>query len=134
MQRDIRNSDLFKSLLADASRSLRPGSGLVASASDVQASADGRWLSFTGVVVDKLQGSPGTRVCVVDAQTGTLRSMTSGSGQRKKAMVATVNAVNGRKYALSLSAMPIRKAVANSRPTPTAAIPRSMPWASDRLP
>lgn len=83
MQRDIRNSDRFKSLLADASRSLRPGSGLVASASDVQASADGRWLSFTGVVVDKLQGSPGTRVCVVDAQTGTLRSLTSGSGSQR---------------------------------------------------
>jgi dipeptidyl aminopeptidase/acylaminoacyl peptidase len=83
MQRDIRDTDLFKALAADTHRMLRPGSGLVVSASDVQASPDGKWMSFTGVVVDKLQGTPGTRVCVVDAKTGAQHTMTSGSGSQR---------------------------------------------------
>ena len=42
--------------------------------------------------------------------------MTIGIGQRRPAMAATVNAVNGRKNGLSLIAMPIRQAIAKSRP------------------
>ena len=49
-------------------------------------------------------------------------------------MAATVNAVNGRKSGLSLIAMPIRQAIAKSRPEPAAAMPRNMDWASGRLP
>ena len=40
--------------------------------------------------------------------------MTAGSGQRSQATAATVNTVNGRKIGLSLIAMPIRQAIANS--------------------
>ena len=50
------------------------------------------------------------------------------------AMAATVKIVNGRKSGLSLIAMPIRQAIAKSRPQPAAATPRSMDWASGRLP
>ena len=42
--------------------------------------------------------------------------MTTGSGQRSQAMAATVNTVKGRKTGLSLIAVPMRQAIAKSRP------------------
>ena len=60
--------------------------------------------------------------------------MTQGIGQRSQAMAATVNTVNGRKKGLSLSASPMRQAIAKSRPQPAAAMPRNMSCASGRLP
>ena len=60
--------------------------------------------------------------------------MTAGSGQRSQATAATVNTVNGRKIGLSLIATPIRQAIANNRPQPAAAMPRSIDCATGRLP
>lgn len=78
MQRDIRQTPLY--LEAEALyRSVRqPGTGQISDAADLNASPDGRYIVFSGAIVDRLEGSPPTHICRTELATGTTQVLTFG--------------------------------------------------------
>lgn len=78
MRRDIRETPLFKEIEDQYRRLLEPAFGSVASASSPVVSPDGRKVALTGVIPERLEGSPTTRVCIVDRATGEIEATTSG--------------------------------------------------------
>lgn len=83
MKRDIRNTALYDEAQQAFERHLMPGSGLVIDAQDIHARADGGMATFAGVVVDKAEGSPPTRICTVDLASGAMQVRTQGSGTQR---------------------------------------------------
>lgn len=80
MKRDIRDSPLYDEARQAFESHLMPGSGLVIDAQDIHARADGGMAAFAGLVVDKAEGSPPTRICTVDLASGAVQVRTQGSG------------------------------------------------------
>lgn len=78
MDRDIRSTDLYREIEAVCHSFRRPGTGRISDALEVNVSPDGRRAVFAGVVLDKLEGAPSTRVGVVDLGTGQTRLLTAG--------------------------------------------------------
>jgi dipeptidyl aminopeptidase/acylaminoacyl peptidase len=67
MERDLRDTDLFREIETAYRDVLAPGFGRPLSPSDVQRSPDGRWLAFRGERLDALEGHPVGRICLVAA-------------------------------------------------------------------
>ena len=62
MDRDLRGTTTYGELERLASAWLEPGSGLVRDAAQVAVSPDGRRAAFAGVMIEKLAGTPTTRM------------------------------------------------------------------------
>jgi dipeptidyl aminopeptidase/acylaminoacyl peptidase len=78
MMRDTRDTDLYRQA-QDLFLTLRkPGTGQISDAAEVHVSADGRQAVFAGTLLDALQGTPTTRICLTDLSTGDTRVLTFG--------------------------------------------------------
>jgi dipeptidyl aminopeptidase/acylaminoacyl peptidase len=78
MQRDIRQTSGYLEVEALYRALLQPDSGQVSDAADLHAAPDGAHVAFTGTIVERLEGSAPTRVCVTELATGATRTLTSG--------------------------------------------------------
>lgn len=78
MKRDIRETDLYREAHGIHVSLRRPGTGQISDAAEVHASPDGRHAVFSGTFVDKLEGTPPTRICQVDLTSGDVRVLTFG--------------------------------------------------------
>jgi dipeptidyl aminopeptidase/acylaminoacyl peptidase len=76
--RDIRKFALYAEVEALARGWYRPGSGAIAGLGEVAASPDGRRAAFSGVMLEKLEGMPTTRICLADIASGDVRVLTFG--------------------------------------------------------
>jgi dipeptidyl aminopeptidase/acylaminoacyl peptidase len=76
MQRDIRNTPLYREVEAVVETLRRPGSGLISDAAEV--STNGTHAVFSGTLVETLNGAPSTRICLTDLHTGDTRVLTYG--------------------------------------------------------
>jgi dipeptidyl aminopeptidase/acylaminoacyl peptidase len=65
MERDLRDSDLFREIETAYREALSPGFGSPLSPSDVQRSPDGRWLAYRAERLDALEAHPVGRICLV---------------------------------------------------------------------
>ncbi|HEY1735930.1 MAG TPA: hypothetical protein VGG12_04730, partial [Methylovirgula sp.] len=63
MQRDIRTSPAFAKVEAIISEWLRPGSGEICDLSEIALSPNGKTVAGAGILVEKLEGLPGQRIC-----------------------------------------------------------------------
>jgi dipeptidyl aminopeptidase/acylaminoacyl peptidase len=64
MERDLRESSLYREVEEHFRSLLEPGFGKVTEPSDPRPSPDGRWVAFTGSLWEKLEGTPKTRICL----------------------------------------------------------------------
>ncbi|HEX6400993.1 MAG TPA: prolyl oligopeptidase family serine peptidase, partial [Actinomycetota bacterium] len=78
MDRDLRETPLYREVEEHFRKVAEPGFGAVGEPADPVPSPDGRWIAFTGSVWEKLEGTPDTRVCVVPAAGGRVRLATAG--------------------------------------------------------
>jgi dipeptidyl aminopeptidase/acylaminoacyl peptidase len=78
MQKDLRESELYREAEALYTGVRRPGTGQISDAAEVNASPDGRYAVFSGTIVDKLEGTPPTRICQVELASGDIRVLTFG--------------------------------------------------------
>lgn len=76
MERDLRNHDLYREAEALFTALRRPGTGQLSDASDIHATPDA--VVFSGVMFDRLEGEPQTRVCMTTLATGETRVLTFG--------------------------------------------------------
>lgn len=83
MKRDIRDTPLYEEARAAFEQHLLPGSGLVVDAQDLHADRTGAWVAFAGVIVDKLEGTPASRICTLSLASGALQVRTLGSGVQR---------------------------------------------------
>ncbi len=79
MQRDLRQTALYREAEAFYTAVRRPGENQISDVTDIHASPDGRQAVFAGVIMDKLEGSPPTRICQTDLTSGQTRVLTSGT-------------------------------------------------------
>ena len=79
MQRDITASAIFHRVEGFLARALRVGSGQPFELQDLAASPDGRTIAAAGAQMDRLEGLPIQRICLVDLETGALRQATHGA-------------------------------------------------------
>jgi len=78
MQRDLRQSSLFKDAEALYESLRRPRTGQISDATELHVSPDGERVVFAGAIVDKLEGTPPTRICVTELSSGDTRVLTFG--------------------------------------------------------
>lgn len=78
MQRDIRDTALYREVEALCNTVRQPGSGQISDCAEVQVSPDGRFAVFAGTIMDALRGSPTTRICHIDLTSGDTRVLTFG--------------------------------------------------------
>lgn len=76
--RDIRETDLFADVESFAKRIRQPGTGHISEIADFDITADGTLALLSGVMMDRLEGLPTTRVCLVDLKAGTRQVLTFG--------------------------------------------------------
>jgi dipeptidyl aminopeptidase/acylaminoacyl peptidase len=80
MDRDIRDTPLYREVEEHYRRLLGPAFGRISAAADPAPSPDGTQIAFTGSVVQELKGRPESRIGLVDLETRTLRQITHGPG------------------------------------------------------
>jgi dipeptidyl aminopeptidase/acylaminoacyl peptidase len=78
MQTDVRDTDLYEEAKAFHTAVRQPGTGQISEGADIHASPDGRSAVFAGTLVERLEGSPQTRICLTDLDTGDTRVLTFG--------------------------------------------------------
>jgi dipeptidyl aminopeptidase/acylaminoacyl peptidase len=78
MQRDIRQTSLYREAEAIYEALRRPGTAQISDAAEVSASPNGRSAVFSGTIVDKLEGALPTRICMTELKSGAMRVMTFG--------------------------------------------------------
>lgn len=78
MDRDIRETDLYKEVESHFQKAMEPAFGHISGASGPTASPDGARVAFTGSRRDKLEGAAETRVCVIDTDTAKTDEVTGG--------------------------------------------------------
>ena len=78
MEKDVRETDLYQEIEKLYTRLRRPGAGQVSDASELEASPDGKRAVFTGVMVEKLEGTPSSCICAVDLTNGETKVLTFG--------------------------------------------------------
>jgi dipeptidyl aminopeptidase/acylaminoacyl peptidase len=78
MKRDIRQTALYKEAEHLYSSFRKPGTGQISDATEVQSSSDGARVVYAGTIIDKLEGSYSTRLCLTNLGTGDTRVMTFG--------------------------------------------------------
>lgn len=88
MQQDIRANQHFTDAQQLYQHLHRVGSGLICDAVNLSVAPDNSTAVFTGTLVDKLEGSPSTRICQVELNTGNVHLLTFGPGTDKAAVYA----------------------------------------------
>jgi dipeptidyl aminopeptidase/acylaminoacyl peptidase len=78
MQKDVRNTGIFKDLENRAKAWFRPGEGVAVDLADVTASPDARWAAATSVVCDALVGVASSRIVIINLESGAIRIVTNG--------------------------------------------------------
>ncbi len=78
MDRDLRRTPLFEEIAQHFHGLHSPAFGRISGAADPAPSPDGRFIAFTGSKLEKLEGSPIRRVCLVDRPNGPVQEITSG--------------------------------------------------------
>ena len=78
MKADIRASDLYREIKIVNEALRQPGTGQISDAADVHVSPDGTQAVFAGAIMDKLEGTPPTRIAVTDLVTGDTQVLTFG--------------------------------------------------------
>jgi dipeptidyl aminopeptidase/acylaminoacyl peptidase len=79
MERDLRETPLYKEVQEFFRRALEPGFGKITSATDLRVSPDAGTVAFTGSRLDKLEGTPESRICLTPVRGGAgLRQVTNG--------------------------------------------------------
>ncbi|HEY8018735.1 MAG TPA: S9 family peptidase [Actinomycetota bacterium] len=78
MERDLRGTPLYQEVEAFFRSVLEPGFGTAEPAGDPGPSPDGRWVAFRGERLDRLDGHPEGRICLVGAEGGEVRQLTHG--------------------------------------------------------
>jgi len=78
MQRDLRDTELYRAIEEHFRRALEPGFGRITAAADLAAAADGSRLAFTGYRLDRLEGGPSSRIVLADLRSGDLEEVTAG--------------------------------------------------------
>ena len=78
MERDLRETPLFREVEAFFRSVLEPGFGTARPAGDPQPSPDRRWIVFRGERLDRLEGHALGRICLVGADGADLRQITDG--------------------------------------------------------
>jgi dipeptidyl aminopeptidase/acylaminoacyl peptidase len=76
MQRDIRETGVYREAAALYQALRQPGTGLISDAVDV--SSNGSQAVFAGTIVEALNGAPPTRICSTDLASGDTRVLTFG--------------------------------------------------------
>jgi dipeptidyl aminopeptidase/acylaminoacyl peptidase len=82
MERDLRDSPVYREVEEHFRKIYEPGFGKVTEPGDPRPSPDGRWVAFTGSLWEKLEGTPKTRICLAPASgsgpTGGAKEVSSG--------------------------------------------------------
>jgi dipeptidyl aminopeptidase/acylaminoacyl peptidase len=78
MDRDLRETPLYREVEEHFRKIFEPGFGKVTEPSDPRPSPDGRRVAFTGLLWEKLEGTPKTRICIAQADGKGHRTITSG--------------------------------------------------------
>jgi len=78
VNRDLRDTPLYRQVEDHFRRALEPAFGRISDAADPVPSPDGRRIAFTGSKLEKLEGTPTTRICLADAAEGTFEEVTAG--------------------------------------------------------
>ena len=78
MERDLRETPLFKDVEAFFRSVLEPGFGTASPSGDPVPSPDERWIAFRGNRLDRMEGHSLGRVCLVSADGSELRQVTDG--------------------------------------------------------
>lgn len=78
MERDLSAAELYQQLEALVVALRQPGTGQISDATEVNVLPDGRQAVFAGTLMDKLEGTPPTRICQVDLTSGDVRVLTFG--------------------------------------------------------
>jgi len=78
VNRDLRDTPLYRQVEEHFRRALEPAFGRISDAADPVPSPDGRRIAFTGSKLEKLEGTPTTRICLADAAEGTFEEVTAG--------------------------------------------------------
>jgi dipeptidyl aminopeptidase/acylaminoacyl peptidase len=78
MERDLRETKLYREIEEFFRRIHEPAFGRTSGATDAEPSPDGRLIAFTGSRLDRLEGEPVTRVCVASVEGGTFEEVTGG--------------------------------------------------------
>jgi dipeptidyl aminopeptidase/acylaminoacyl peptidase len=78
IRQDLRETALFREAEALYKALRQPGTGQISDAAEVHVSPDGNRAVFAGAIMDKLEGTPSTRVCLVDLLSGDTRVLTFG--------------------------------------------------------
>ena len=77
-QRDLRETALYQEIAELCTLMRKPGTGQISDAADVHVSPDGTQAVFAGAIMDKLEGTPPTRIAVTDLVTGDTQVLTFG--------------------------------------------------------
>src|SRR5215470_2099573 len=75
MERDLRDTPLYKEVEAYFTAIYAPGAHWVSEGATVTVAPDGRRAAFTGTVFHDLQSAPVTRVCLVDLASGAMQQV-----------------------------------------------------------
>jgi dipeptidyl aminopeptidase/acylaminoacyl peptidase len=78
MERDLRETPLYKQIEEHFRKALSPAFGRISAGSDPQPSPDGRFVAFTGTRLEKLEGAAQPRICLVDPEKGRIEEITHG--------------------------------------------------------
>ena len=77
-QRDMRATALYREIEGLCTLVRKPGTGQISDAGDVHVSPDGTQAVFAGAIMDKLEGTPPTRIAVTDLVTSETQVLTFG--------------------------------------------------------
>jgi dipeptidyl aminopeptidase/acylaminoacyl peptidase len=78
MEKDVRETPLYKEIEEHFSKALAPAFGRISAGSDPQTSPDGKFVAFTGTRLEKLEGAAQPRICLVDLEEGRIEEITHG--------------------------------------------------------
>jgi dipeptidyl aminopeptidase/acylaminoacyl peptidase len=78
VDRDLRETPLYREIEEHFRRALEPGFGRVTGAADLDVAPDGRRIAFTGARLEALEGVPRGRVCIWDLDAGGFEEVTAG--------------------------------------------------------
>jgi len=78
VDRDLRQTPLYREIEDHFRRVFAPAFGRISDAADPAPSPDGRYVAFTGSRLERLEGLPTTRICRADVGAGTFDEITAG--------------------------------------------------------